>query len=564
MAYWRVLDKLTEPKNPETKGRQKEIIQILLKNRGLTSLEQTYEFLNPPDPRGLNPQSMGINKAEIAKAVRRIEKAIDSGEQIIIYGDYDVDGICGTAILWETLNNLGAKVLPYIPHRVEEGYGLSKKGIDNLLSDSAHLPSLIITVDQGVTATKEVDYAEKKGVDIIITDHHQKPKTPPRSLATVWTDKISGAGVAWVLAKELTNNHELLTNNYLDLVALATVADLLPLQGANRSLVKFGLLELNKTQRPGLLALFEAAGLILGKIGIHDVSFAISPRLNATGRIEHAMSGLRLLCIKNNVKARALAQKLNETNRLRQLLTEEALVHARQLLVRSQQTTNKLLFVSHSSYNEGVIGLVAGKLTEEFYRPTIVVAEGKTLSKASARSISGFNIIEAIRKSEKDLVNCGGHPMAAGFTAETLKIGRIRNYLLTLAEKEIAAETLEKTLKIDCELDFSDIDWYLYEQLKSFEPFGISNPEPVFLTRKVSVKDIRLLGAEGKHLKLLLDSASIKSRPFSTIGFGLGTQWGSKLTIGDHIDVVYTLLVDSWNGEERLQLKIKDLRPSAS
>lgn len=556
MKHWQVLSQIDQQKNKKAEKRQEEIIKILLKNRGLTTKKRVDEFYNPPDPSALHPRPLGINAKEISKAVERIKRAIKSGEKIIVYGDYDADGICGTAIMWETLHACGADVLPYIPHRVEEGYGLSQKGIDNLLSHKltaiSHTPSLIITVDHGITARKELDYAISKGLDVIITDHHQKPKILPKSYTTVWTDKISGAAVAWILAKEITASYAQQNLGHLDLVAIATIADMIPLKGFNRSLVKFGLLDLNQTKRPGLLALMAAARLTPGGIGVYDVSFILAPRLNASGRIEHAVDSLRLLCTRDHQKAKVLAQKLDETNRERQRLTEEAFIHARSLV----KITDKLIFISHHSYNEGVIGLVAGKLTEEFYRPAIVVSEGKPHSKASARSINGFNIIEILRRLEDLLLDCGGHPMAAGFTIETALLQQLKTRLLELAQKEITDKHLEKVLKVDCEIELTDINWPLFEKIKKFEPFGFGNPEPVFLTHRVRIKDLRVLGNEGKHLKLLIDS---NHTPFSAIGFGFG-EWGQKLKIGDKVDLVYTLLVDSWNGEEKLQLKIKDIR----
>lgn len=554
MKHWEILVK-------DACGKE-EILKTLLKNRGLTKETEIKEFLAPKDPSSLDFKNFGIGKPEISKAIARIKKAITDGENIIVYGDYDVDGVCGTAILWETLNHLGAKVFPYIPHRTKEGYGLSFLGIKNIKSQNPST-KLILTVDHGITAAKEIDYAQREGIDVIITDHHQKSKKAPQALATLWTDQISGTGVAWLLAKELAKNSKNPTDNYLDFVAIATIADLLPLKNYNRSLVKFGLLELNKTQRVGLLALIEEAGLSLGTIGVYEVSFILSPRLNATGRIEHALDSLRLLCTRDPQKAKILSQKLGMVNRERQRLTEEAFLHARGLVEES----SKLIFISHSSYNEGVIGLVAGKLTEEFFRPAIVVAEGKTHSKASARSINNFNIIEVIRRSEELLIDCGGHPMAAGFTIETIRLDELKNRLLKTVEKEITPKQLKKILKIDCEVKLSDINWSLYEAVSKLEPFGHGNPEPVFLTRHVRIKDLRLVGADGKHLKLLLGEESLKSSPlnpplfFSAVGFGLG-EWGQKLKMGDQVDLVYTLLVDAWNGEERLQLKIKDLRLS--
>lgn len=550
MKKWEILGKRS------AKGVE-EIIQTLLKNRGLTSANQIKEFLNPPNPytssgRALNPKPLGINPQELSKAAETIKKAISLGEKIIVYGDFDADGICGTAILWETIHRLGGKVLPYIPHRIEEGYGLSQKGIDNLLSSK---PSLIITVDHGITAAKAVEYAKKHRIEVIITDHHLPPKNLPQALAIVHTTQLSGAGVAWMLAKELISEFRVPSSEFLDLVAIGTIADLSLLIGPNRTLVKFGLRELNQTQRVGLLALIQEAGLELGKIGVYEVGHILAPRLNATGRITHALDSLRLLCTKNERRAYELAQKLGEVNRERQKLTEETVEHARSVVGESLK--QKLIFISSESYNQGVIGLVAGKLVEEHYLPVIVVSKGKVHSKASARSINGFNIVEVIRECSDILVEAGGHPMAAGFTIETRYLKILKSRLEEIAQRELTEEKLKKVLKIDCEIDLEEINWELYDKISQFSPFGIGNPEPVFLTSGVEIKEVRPVGIDGKHLKLAVSRQPL-AISFDAIAFGFGS-WAAKIEPGDKLDIVYNLLADSWNGQEKLQLKIKDL-----
>ena len=560
--------------------------------------KQVEEFLSPPNPlkspNSLIPQKVGISKRELNKAVKRIKKAIDNQESIIAYSDFDADGICGAAILWETLNSLGAKARPYIPDRIKEGYGLSKKGIDQVVKE--YNAKLIITVDQGITARKEVKYAKKLGIDVIITDHHVLPKKLPQALATIHTTLLSGAGVAWVLAKELVqiihprgggvssrsegrhpgggkNSGVGRATDHLALAAIGTIADLIPLIGPSRSIVKYGLKELNQTKRIGLKALFKEAGLERGQIDTYHVGFMIAPRLNAMGRIGHAIDSLRLLCTKDSVKAQALAQKLNQTNKDRQKLMSETTSHAKGNLTTEQlnNLTTKLIFLSHHSYHEGVIGLVAGKLVEKFYRPTIVISQGKIHSKASARSINGFNIVEAIRSCSDLLVDCGGHPMAAGFTVETKHLEKLKSKLEKLAGQEISQEQLTKILKIDCEIKLSDISFKLYKKIKELAPFGIANREPVFATRKVMVRDARLVGRDQKHLKLIINGSKRSHSPgvgfdspgvgqsVNAIAFNMASLY-PQLSPDKPIDIAYTIILNEWNSRRNLELKIKDIK----
>lgn len=537
--HWRVINK----------GKE-DLIRTLLENRGIKERNEIEEFLNPK-LKNVTAKNVGISSKQLTKTIKRIKAAIKNKEQVIVYGDYDVDGICGTAILWETLNNLGAKVLPYIPHRVEEGYGLSEIGISNIKSQIEN-PKLIITVDNGIVASSAVDFANKNNIDVIITDHHVAGKKLPKAQTIIHTTKLCGAGVAWVLAQELTTNKKQLTS-HLELVTLATIADLVPLVGANRTLTKYGLEKLRDTKRIGLLALFRQTGIVARDVDTYEIGHIIAPRLNAMGRVGHAMDSLRLLCTRDKERAESFAQKLGNTNRERQIITEQTILHAKSL-VNSKSKIKKLLFISHESYEQGIIGLVAGRLVEEFYRPAIVVAKGKKYSKASARSISGVNIIEFIRTAQSLLVDAGGHPMAAGFTIETEKLALLEKNLTDRAELEIDEESLVRNLRIDCELEIDDINVTLHRDISKLKPFGMGNPEPTFLTQNVSIADLRLVGQDGRHLKLKLGN-------FDAIAFGMGER-SRELKIGDMIDVVYTIENNVWNGSERLQLKIKDLRLS--
>jgi single-stranded-DNA-specific exonuclease len=573
--------------NVLNKAKSKEIVKILLENRGIKTKKETEEFLNPK-LETVAVESVGIDKKQLKKAIARIRLAIKNKEQIVVFGDYDVDGITGTAILWETLNSMDAKVMPYIPHRIDEGYGLSVKGIRNVILNLFQDPKssgkemlkpvqhdkkigLIITVDNGIVANKAVDFANEQRIDVITTDHHVLSKKNPNALAIVHTTKLCGAGVAYLLSRVILNSfqdlkktemlkqvqHDNLGDDHLALVALATVADLVPLKGANRTLLKFGLEMLKKTKRLGLLELFKEAGLEKENIGTYEIGHVIAPRLNAMGRLEYAMDSLRLICTTSPKRAKELAQLLGSTNRERQEITLQTVLHAVGRVKGQKSKVKSLLFIADENYEQGVIGLVAGKLVEEFYRPAIVVSIGKKFSKASARSVKGFDMIEFIRTASELLVDAGGHPMAAGFTVETIKLPLLQKALEGRAELLLNKDLLTRSLKIDCELPLSLININLYESLQKLAPFGMGNPEPVFISKNVTVEDIRLVGAEGKHLKSVVSSQESGVR-FECIAFGMGET--ARIHIGDKIDIVYTIDENEWNGEKKLQLKIKDIR----
>lgn len=539
-----------------------DVTTLLLENRGLTDKKDIDFFLNPPNPSlpsYPSPSDVEIDKSSLAAALKRIKRAIKDKESIVVYADYDADGICAGAIMWETLHHLGANVMPYIPHRVEEGYGLSVKGIDAIKDQ--HDVKLIITVDHGITGKEKVAYAKSLGIDVIVTDHHVKPKDVP-DCTIVHTTMLCGAGVSWFLAKELLLAYHVSLVTYRDellaLSAIGTIADMVPLVGPNRAIVKYGLEIINKTSRVGLDALIAEAGLTKGTLSVYEVSHILAPRLNAMGRIEHALDALRLLCTHRKERADELAAKLGLTNRERQQLTVDTAIHAKEIVTRDKRhETRKLLFIVDESYNQGVIGLVAGKLVEEYYLPTIVVSKGETISKASARSISGFNIVEAIRKMSDILVDVGGHPMAAGFTVETKHLETLQNRLEDLAAKELTEELLTRTLKIDAEIPLEFVTEELWKKLQAFQPFGFGNSEPVFATRGVTIKEARLVGADGKHLKLLVTS-HLSLIAISAIAFNFGRLYG-KLRPNAQVDIAYTIDRDTWNGNSKIQLKIKDI-----
>jgi len=536
--------------------KSSKLVEILLKNRGLTTKKEIDLFLHSK-LSDINTKSLEIKSKELDKAVERIKKAMAQKETIVVYGDYDVDGITSTAILWETLYAKGANVIPYIPHRIDEGYGLSIKGIDSILKEQK--VKLIVTVDNGIVAQSAVEYANSKGIDVIVTDHHLPDSGDaklPKAFAIVHTTKLCGAGVAWFLAKQLGD--EKLTNSHLELAALGTIADLVPLVDANRVIVKEGLHKLRQTKRKGLIALLERSGIKKENVGVYEISHIIAPRLNAMGRIEHAMESLRLICTTNQKRAQDLADKLNLTNRQRQDLTKVAIEHARSLVL-SESLNKRLLFIADSSYQQGIVGLIAGRLTEEFYLPSIVVSVGEVYSKASARSVKGFNIVEFIRQASEYLVDIGGHPMAAGFTVETAKLNILKNTLSELALSQVSDEHLVRTLLIDLKFPLYLISESLYEAIQQLSPFGMGNNEPLFVSENVIVENVRFVGNESQHVKL--EVFTHKSKVYEAIGFGLSKK-AMQIKVGDKIDIVYTISQNTWNNRTILQLKLKDIRTS--
>lgn len=543
--------KLMSKKKPKS---DEEIIKILLKNRNLKTEKQQKEFLNPKIPESLTLKDVGLDYQNIRKAITRIKKAIKQKQKIIIYGDYDADGICATAILWETLWKLKANVTPYIPDRFSEGYGLNAESIKQLKEQNPDL-GLLITVDNGIVAYAGVKQTKKLGIDTIITDHHQKGKKKLLADYIIHTVKTSGACISWFFSREVRKAFGSKDNKFktgLELATLGTVSDQIPLLGVNRSIVKHGLRALSQTKRLGLLSLFKSAGIEKENIGIYEINYIIAPRINAMGRLEHGIDSLRLLCTTNPERADSLSRLLSLTNTKRQKIVDEVVLHARK---KANGSNSGILLVAHRTYHEGVIGLAASKLVEEFYRPSIVISKGKEVSKASARSITGFNIIEAVRKLEYLIIEGGGHPMAAGFSIKTEKIGEFSKKLKKLALKSLTEDILQKKTRIDLEIEFNNLNWSLEKKLKQFEPTGIGNPKPMFLTKEVTILGVRAMGKDLKHLKLsLAKPPSI----FEAVAFNLG-HLSQDLSKNDTVNIVYSIEENVWNGKRELQLKVKDI-----
>jgi len=548
MKKWKILN------NKKETTTIQDVIDILFENRSLKTQKEREKFLNP-EIYDITLTSVGLDAKEFKKFKKRIEVSIEIQEKTIIFGDYDVDGICASAILWETLFVKNKSAVPYIPERIEEGYGLSKKGIDNVLISHPDT-KLIITVDNGIVAYDAIDYAKKKGIDIIVTDHHALGKKKNNALCILHTVSLCGAGIAWVIAKELGFETKEEIHKKLELAMLATIADLVPLVSSNRAIVKEGLQIIKDTKRIGLQELLLAADIDKKDVSVYTVSHILSPRLNASGRIDKAINALRLLCTHNREKAKYYSSMLGIVNRDRQDLTLDAVTHAKTLSLKTSYSS-KITIVADKSYNPGVIGIVASQMVESYYRPSFAISIGEEISKGSARSITGVNIIELLRSVSPHLIEVGGHPMAAGFSVKTVHMEEFFKALAKKAESIVTDEILERFITIDALLPFSLIDKKLFLEIEKLSPFGMGNPEPVFGTENVGILDVRRIGKEGKHLKMKL---SKEGTVFDAVGFGLSKK--HDISIGDMVGIAYTIDENEWQGKKTMQLKVKDIRSS--
>lgn len=536
---WNYLSK-NKPQNIE------EVRQILLKNRNITDSKSFFQIKNPLD---LSLKEVEIDGRMMKSAVDRIKKAIKNHENVIIFGDYDADGICATAILWETLRNMGLTASPFIPHREKHGYGLSNNAIDEILKGEK--PDLIITVDNGIVAHQPILRLKSEKIDVILTDHHQAEEILPEADVIIHSTKLCGASVAWMLARELDPNF---VEKVLDLAGIATISDLVPLIDANRSFAHHGIKAISRNKRPGLMALIVEAGVDTGEIDSNSIGFSIGPRINAMGRLAHGLDALRLLVTKNKEKAFTLAKLLNSTNVKRQDLTYELY---KQIDERSIEWQDQhLIFFASSEIHEGVMGLIAGKLTEKYSKPAIVLSLGAITTKASARSIHGVNIVEMIRMIKADLLEAGGHPMAAGFGVLTDKVELIKQKLLKIALDTIKKEDLIATLEIDAELPSNLLSEELIKMTQEFSPFGQMNLQPVFAVKNLEVKKIFLMGTKKQHIKITV--VNKEGKEISCI-FWNKASLADELTSGTNIDVAGIAEINKWNGSKSLQIMGKDL-----
>ena len=533
------------------------MIAQLLYNRGVKP-DQINAFLAADRRLQGNPFLL----PDLSQAVNRIYQALRSGEKIAIYGDLDVDGVTATAVLVEALSQLGGKITTYIPDRLSEGHGLKSPGLEKLHHEGV---GLIITVDCGISDLAEAKQAQQMGLDMIITDHHIPLATLPRAIAVIDAKRkdsqypfseLAGVGVAFKLAQALfyKDSRENRLTELLDLVALGTITDMVSLTGENRYFAKEGLKVLNNTQRIGLQEMIKLARLNLRELNTNDISWVLGPRLNAAGRIDSATTSYRLLTTRSSEEAHALARELEESNAERQRVTAEALGKAQERLADNLHLP--LLIESDESYPVGVIGLVAGKLKDEFYKPAIIINLGPEVCRGGSRSIPEFNIAEALAKCQDLLITFGGHHMAAGFTVERQNLARLEERLIGLAESQLSHLDLRPKLVIDAEVPLSAFTGDTFSLIQQLEPHGQGNPYPTFLSRQVEVVECRNFGNQGKWLKLKLKQGDIS---WEAIDFD---SQKAQDEIPPYIDIVYKLEKGFWNGEEVLQLNLRDFAPS--
>lgn len=527
------------------------VVECLLQSRGITNAP---DFINPPSLTQTFSEFSGEFKKSLKDASDLVLEFIKTNKPIIIHGDYDADGICATAILYNTIKKeLNCdKVYYFIPNRFDHGYGLSQKSIEECLKiegveDVKEV--LFVTVDSGITAIEEVATLKRLGHKIIITDHHQKSAEVPLADALVWNDEMVGSGISWLLSKVLGSKDL----QSVALAALATVTDLQPLLGFNRSLVKKGLEVINKNPPFGIKRLLELSGRKSTEVSTYDLGWVLGPRLNASGRMVDANQALSVLIEEDVDKVNSAALSLNAVNIVRQ---DKTLEMYRVASGFDENNLPKILVSSSSDYHEGIIGLVASKLVQKYFRPSIVISLNDGLGKGSVRSIRGINIINLLRRNEDLFESLGGHPMAAGFTIKKENILVLEEKLLELAEHEIPDDLLQETLDIDVKIPLHIVNLDLLAQLDLLKPYGLGNEEPVFLSENVGLTDLNHVGRDKQHvqMKLYKDGQFLKGMYFN------GSELVKDLGFGDKIDVVYTISKNEYNGSTSVDLFIKDFR----
>jgi single-stranded-DNA-specific exonuclease len=592
-----------KPKAPDEFVRQfpeyRPVVLQLLYNRGLTTQKQIDEFFNPDYIEDLHDPFLMLGMEE---AVKRIFKAIKKQEKIAIFGDYDADGVCGAVILKTVLEKLGGNISGgvYIPDRKIEGYGLNNEAIKKLGEQKVNL---ILTVDCGISDFEEIKLANSLGAEVIVVDHHRVVKKMPAAKAIIdpWQEKdrypfkeLAGAGVAFKLVQALLKSHlpESVSDKIpegwekwlLDLVAIATVADCVPLLGENRTLVRYGLIVLAQTQRVGLLELMKVARVnpifeadtMTTNLDTYSLGFILAPRLNAAGRMDHASLAFELLSVKDKEKAKDLAEKINQQNQQRQKLTDEIVAEIEKRIKPYIDDKNKPVIVEvDKKWPAGVVGLAAGKIADRYHRPTIIFSgdsefassgkEEAEIIRGSARSVPNFNIIEAIGQCGELLKEFGGHAGAAGLSLDNNNFSAFVEKINQIAGEKLKDKDLVPVTEIDAEIEAQEISWELFEKLAQFEPCGRDdNPYPSFLIKNLEIINVRLVGNGMSHLKLELKSenppAGGEKKIFKAIGFRLAKNGNQDLKIGDKVDIVFELTVDEWNGNRELQFKIADIK----
>lgn len=543
------------------------LLAHLLLNRDISTVEEARGFLSG----SLSSLNDPFLFKDMDKAVDRIKSAIEDGEAILIYGDYDVDGLTATALLFLTLKEYSSRITYYVPDRLKEGYGLNVEALKGVQKNGV---GLVISVDCGITSIEEVDFLRKQRIDCIILDHHQPLKNIlPHAFAIInplqpgcdypYKD-LASVGLVFKLAQALRKKlkHKRIgvmppLEEYLDLVALGTISDVAPVTGENRILIKHGLKYLATTRKKGLRALMEVAGIGRKREFFTDtVGFILGPRINASGRLSSALHALKLLLTEDEEEAKALAEGLDKENRKRQSIEEDILKEA---MLKVERDVNfkdhKVIVISSDKWHPGVIGIVASRIVEKFYRPTILVAFNEDLGRGSGRSIRNFHLFEALSRCKEHLVEYGGHERAAGITVSRDKIDTFREQLNAIAFETLQPLDLIPRLAIDAEVQLSDITLRLMKELELLEPFGVGNPKPVFAVRNLSLK-LKPKVINSSTLKLWVTDGELT---YEAVGFKRTFDFKPEFA-SDRFSLAFTPSINDWQGQETIQLQLKDIK----
>lgn len=558
---WQIFEpdknKIEEIKN---KYKVNQLLATILANRNILKEEDIRLFLNPTRNDFYNP--FLITDMDIA--VNRIIKAIENKENITIYGDYDVDGITSITVLKSFLNDIGVETNTYIPNRLIEGYGLNKEAIDKISKKGCNL---MITVDCGISAIEEIEYANSLGIETIITDHHEAGNEIPKAIAVIDNKRkdskypfreLAGVGVVFKLIQAIGITLKLKEESYLkylDIVCIGTISDIVPLVDENRVIAKLGLLLVAQTKNIGLRSIINSSGY--NKIDSNTISFGVAPRINACGRMGKAEEALELFLSKDKNEVNELTNKLNEHNRKRQETEKAIFKNALEKIKAEHLDENKAIIVGGENWHHGVIGIVSSKITEMYFKPSILLSfEEDGIGKGSGRSIPGFDLHEALMKCSDTIEKFGGHSMAVGITVKKDNLEKFKKEFEQIATQSKIDEIIP-IINIDAKVDLSDIDKEMVESLKQLEPFGEANKMPVFAFKNLKIDSIRAL-SEGKHLKLTLKD---NNYIINAIGFNIG-YLANEYRIGDKIDVAGVLEINTFNGVDNLQINIKDIMKS--
>ncbi|MFA6250324.1 MAG: single-stranded-DNA-specific exonuclease RecJ [Candidatus Shapirobacteria bacterium] len=523
------------------------LVNLLLENRGILGQDK-QAFLAPPSPTS---ESIGL---KLQKADRLIRQAIKGNLPILIYGDYDVDGITATALLWQALTKLRANVYPFIPDRQTDGYGFKADSFLRVQRQKNLIFRLLITVDNGIVAQPEFNRLKSQKLQILVVDHHLPGHPKLKVNAKVHSTKLAASGLAWFLANRFTKTAD------QGLAALGTVADSMPLTGVNRNLVFHGLNSLRVNPNPGLKKLIETCGLKPDSLSAYDLGFVLGPRINAVGRLSNPTDALRLICCQNPRQASQFAATLNSFNQDRQQL-QSYMLDLTKVIQKQQSDQNKLVFVSHSKFHPGVIGLIASRLTDEYYLPSVIISEAENIAKGSCRSIPEINIIEVLREYSDLFVDLGGHAAAAGFSIESKNIPILKKKLTSHLNLMLQSHDQTPSIEVDSLMKLSAVTLKNIYALQSLEPFGLGNPKPLFLFKNLKIISKRIIGSSFDHLKLKLDdplTPSVENIGTDAIAFRMA-ELTEKLVVGQSVDLIAQISSNTWNGTTFPQLVVSKI-----